>query len=61
MYTYVICLNHAFKHGMWYNWTTNWIKTLHKGGDESITVDSPMETTIKPSRLARQWKNYLDV
>ena len=24
---------HVFQHGMPYNWTTNWIKPLHKGGD----------------------------
>ena len=25
--------NHALQHGMSYDWTTNWIKPLHKGGD----------------------------
>ena len=25
--------NHALQHGMLYDWTTNWIKPLHKGGD----------------------------
>ena len=25
--------NDALQHGMQYDWTTNWIKLLHKGGD----------------------------
>ena len=25
--------NDALQHGMPYDWTTNWIKPLHKGGD----------------------------
>ena len=25
--------NHAVQHGMSYDWTTNWIKPLYKGGD----------------------------
>ena len=25
--------NHALQHGIAYDWTTNWIKPLHKGGD----------------------------
>ena len=25
--------NHALQHGMSYDWTANWIKSLHKGGD----------------------------
>ena len=25
--------NYAFQHGMPYDWTTSWIKPLHKGGD----------------------------
>ena len=25
--------NHALEHGMLYDWTANWIKPIHKGGD----------------------------
>ena len=25
--------NDALQHGMSYDWTTNWIKPLHRGGD----------------------------